>query len=167
MCNSHFDWRGLLSIISAGCGQLVKMLIIPELHGIFDYLYIFLKLAGKITKKIFIKKKYWSCQDLNYCAPGCWITRKPPRPPHMKYTLEQFTYLPFTCTPQIKIARPLSLHYIALCESYRTPGLHYNLARPLWYIPYNNLPIYPLHVLIRLKLHDHWFAHQIKIAVEV
>ena len=25
----------------AGSGQLVKMLIIPELHGIFDYLYIF------------------------------------------------------------------------------------------------------------------------------
>ena len=30
-----------MSIISAGCGQLVIMLIIPELHGIFDYFYIF------------------------------------------------------------------------------------------------------------------------------
>ena len=33
--------EGLLSIISAGCGQLVKMLITLELYGKFDYLYIF------------------------------------------------------------------------------------------------------------------------------
>ena len=31
----------------------------------------------------------------------------------MIYTLEQFTYVLFTCTRQIKIARPLSLHYVA------------------------------------------------------
>ena len=99
-----FDWRGLLNIISAGCGQLVKMVIIPELHGI----HFLLKLAGKMTKKRkYMKKIYWSCHNLNHCAPGCWITRKPPRPPHMKYTLEQFTYITFTCSPQIKIARPL------------------------------------------------------------
>ena len=36
-----FDWQGLLSIISPDCGQLVKVLINPKLHGIFDYLYIF------------------------------------------------------------------------------------------------------------------------------
>ena len=51
-------------------------------------------------------------------------------PPHMIYTLEHFTYTPFTCTRQIKIARPLSLHYTA-----RPLGLYYNhyvsLARPL------------------------------------
>ena len=39
----------------------------------------------------------------------------------MIYTLEQFTYIPFTCTRQIKIARPLGMHYIA-----RPFGLHYN-----------------------------------------
>ena len=38
MCNSLFVMdEGLLSIISAGCGQLVKMLISLEPHGIFDY----------------------------------------------------------------------------------------------------------------------------------
>ena len=80
------------------------MLIIPELHGIFEYLYIFeIGRENDKEKKIF-KEKYWSCQDLNHCVPGCWITRKPPRPPHMKYTLEQLTYISFTCTPQIKIA---------------------------------------------------------------
>ena len=38
--------KGLLSIISAGCGQLVKMLITLELHGIFGsnfaYLQVFI-----------------------------------------------------------------------------------------------------------------------------
>ena len=36
MSNSDFLMdEGLLSIISVGCGQLVKMLITLELHGIF------------------------------------------------------------------------------------------------------------------------------------
>ena len=34
--------ESLLSIISAGCGQLMKMLITLETHCIYDYLYIFL-----------------------------------------------------------------------------------------------------------------------------
>ena len=63
MCNSLFTDEDLLSIIF-GCGQLVKMLITLELHGIFDYLYIFFKLAGKMTKnRKNIKKKI-----------GCLIT---------------------------------------------------------------------------------------------
>ena len=33
--------------------------------------------------------------------------------PNMIYTLEQLTYIPFTCARQIKIARPLGLHNIA------------------------------------------------------
>ena len=40
-------------------------------------------------------------------------------------TIEQFTYISFTCARQIKIARPLDLYYIA-----RPLGLHY-IARPL------------------------------------
>ena len=41
MCNRVFLMDdGLLSIISASCGQLVKMLITLEPHGVFDYLYI-------------------------------------------------------------------------------------------------------------------------------
>ena len=32
--------EGLLSIISASCGQLVKMRITLEPHGVFDYLYL-------------------------------------------------------------------------------------------------------------------------------
>ena len=43
--------EGLLSSISASCGQLVNMLITLELHGIFHYLYFFKKNGGKMTKK--------------------------------------------------------------------------------------------------------------------
>ena len=45
MSESLFD-NGLLSIISVGFVRLVKMLITLELHGLFYYLYIFLKLAA-------------------------------------------------------------------------------------------------------------------------
>ena len=69
----------------------------------------------------------------NHCASGCWITRKRPR----RIVYKQFTYIPFTCALQIKIARPLGLHYIArpLCLLYnhyvslaRPLGMNYNLA---------------------------------------
>ena len=78
---------------------------------------------------------------------------------YMIYTLEQFAYMPFTCTRQIKIAQPLGLHYIArplVCSSdlncttlvpapfcttiglhyvslAKSFGLHYDVKRPLWY----------------------------------
>ena len=52
MCNSLFIDEGLLSIISASCGKLVKMLKSLEVHGKFDYLYILLILVGIITKKL-------------------------------------------------------------------------------------------------------------------
>ena len=78
-----------------------------------------LKLAGKMTKKR--KEK---CIEKNGHA---WIRTNVPQavglqenllletsqPPHMIYTLEQFTHIPITCTLQIKSARPLGLHYIA------------------------------------------------------
>ena len=41
---AFFDGRGLLSIISAGCGQLMNILIALELHGIFGpnlHIYLF------------------------------------------------------------------------------------------------------------------------------
>ena len=43
----------------AGCGHLVKMLIIPELHGIFDYFYIFFEIGRENDKekKIYKEKK--------------------------------------------------------------------------------------------------------------
>ena len=44
--------EGLLSIISAGCGQLVKMLITFVPHGIFDYIYILIgRENGKENRK--------------------------------------------------------------------------------------------------------------------
>ena len=46
--------EALLSIISNSCGQLVKMLITLEPHGIFDYTYIFL--IGRENDKEKIKK---------------------------------------------------------------------------------------------------------------
>ena len=97
----HFGWLR----------SLMKMLLTLEPHHIFDqflHTYTVLKLAGKMTKNI--KKKYWSHLDSNNCASGCWITRKPLRPlcHHILYTtVEQFTYIPFTCANQIKIAQPL------------------------------------------------------------
>ena len=39
---------------------------------------------------------------------------------HFLNILEQFTYISFTCARQVKIARPLGLHYTA-----RPSGLHY------------------------------------------
>ena len=42
--------EGLLIFISVGCGQFVKMLIILEPHGIFDYLYFF-NWQGKRQRK--------------------------------------------------------------------------------------------------------------------
>ena len=54
----------------------------------------------------------------------------------MIYTLEQFTYIPFTCTRQIKIARSLSMHYVVwtwLARQIKIAwplGLHY-IVRPL------------------------------------
>ena len=96
MCNSHF-W--LTRFAEHHNGRLWS--VSENAHTSWTAWYIwllihFLKLAGKITKKRkYIKKKYWSCQDLNHFAPGCWITRKPPRPSHMKYTLEQFIYISF------------------------------------------------------------------------
>ena len=110
MCNSHV-WLTRFAEHHISRAWSVS----ENAHNSWTAWYIWLlihilKLAGKMTKKCkHIKKKYWSCQDLNHCASGCWISRKPPRPPQMKYTIEQFTYIPFTCTPQIKIARPLSL----------------------------------------------------------
>ena len=72
------------------------------------------------------KDKVGGLLDYNK-ASGCWITKKRPRPCNI---LEQFTYTSFTSARQIKLARPLGLHYIA-----RPVGLHYNyyvsLARPL------------------------------------
>ena len=83
---------------------------------------------------------------------------------------------------QIKIAQPLGLHYIIrplglhynnYVSLARPLSLHYNLAWPLWYTHWSNLPLYPIPVLVRLKLHDSWvctilhnpgFARQIKIA---
>ena len=52
--------EGLLNIISAGCGQLIKMLIMREPH--------ILKLAGKMTKKRKqnIKKKILVPPGLNH-----------------------------------------------------------------------------------------------------
>ena len=50
--------KDVLSIISASCGQLVKMLITLEPHGIFDYLFIFWiwqeKWQRKEKKKILV-----------------------------------------------------------------------------------------------------------------
>ena len=95
--------EALLSIILAGQGLLVKMLITFEPHNIFFdqilHTYTFLKLAGKMTKT----KKYWTCLDSKHCALGCWIKRETPRPlgHHILYTAqEQFTYIPNTCAYQ-------------------------------------------------------------------
>ena len=41
--------EGLLSIISAGCGQLVKMLITIELHGIFGSNFAYLVYHCPVT----------------------------------------------------------------------------------------------------------------------
>ena len=44
--------KGLLSIISAGCGQLVKMLISLEPHGIFgsNFAYLFILISYSFHK---------------------------------------------------------------------------------------------------------------------
>ena len=51
MCGSLFDERGLLSIISASCGQSVKMLITLEPHGIYgsNFAYLFIFTLFKVT----------------------------------------------------------------------------------------------------------------------
>ena len=64
--------KGLLGLISAGSGLLMKMLITLEPHHIdgfnFAYLYIFFcKLAGKMT----IQKKYISHACIESLASGC------------------------------------------------------------------------------------------------
>ena len=42
-CISDYSMvEGLLSVISAGCGQLVKMFITYEPHGIFDQMHTYL-----------------------------------------------------------------------------------------------------------------------------
>ena len=45
---------------------------------------------------------------------NCATTRKPLRPlgHHIRYTHQSNTYILLTCTRQVKIARPLGLHYI-------------------------------------------------------
>ena len=140
--------EGLLSSISAGCGQLVKMLMNCMVYLIT---YTCFEIGRENGKEKNIKKKILVMPG----APGCWITRK--RPPHLIYTLEQFTYIPFACTHQIKkmhdpwvcatlqdpwfahqvkIARLLDLHIFArpsrstLYNHYeslaRTLGMHYD-----------------------------------------
>ena len=80
MCNSLFLMdEGLLSIISAGCGQLVKMLIPLEPDGMITFTF-FLKLAGIMPKKRKknIEKNNFGHTWIRITAPGCWIARKPP-----------------------------------------------------------------------------------------
>ena len=91
MFNSLFMDEGLLSIITAGCGKLVKMLKSLEPHGKFDYLYILLILVEKTTKKLKnIYRKNIGHAWIRTTAPGCWITRKclGPLGHKMMYTLE-------------------------------------------------------------------------------
>ena len=46
-----------MSIISAGCGQLVRMLVTLKPHGIFDFLYIFFKKNARENDKEKRKRK--------------------------------------------------------------------------------------------------------------
>ena len=56
--------EGLLSLISASCGQLVKMLITLEPHIIFDFVYIFEIGRGNEKRK---EKNY---KEKNLVTPG-------------------------------------------------------------------------------------------------
>ena len=116
--------EALLSIILAGQGILVKMLITLEPQMLvsinFCIHYTFLKLPGKMSKKRknLIKKKYWSRLESNHCASGCWIERKPLKSlsHHVLYTY---------------------LHTLYLCLLVRGPGVNEAL-------PGDYCPIFPL-----------------------
>ena len=125
--------EALPSIIFAGRGLLVKMLIILELHHTvwskYAYLYVLKKkLAGKMTKKSKILRKNVRLA-LNNCALGFWITRMHLRQlgNQVLYTiLEQFT----SCAREIKIARPW--HHILI--NLRSPrgGARYSQLIKIW-----------------------------------
>ena len=81
----------------------------------------------------------------------------------MIYALEQYTYIPFTCTRQIRIERPLSLHYMYepwLARQIKMAwplGLHY-IARPLS-LHYNHYVSLTAPLVCTKILHDPYDIH--------